>query len=168
VDVELQYGTEALLVESLPAGRTTVVEPSHLPPSADERAEVARALRDPVSGSPLKQLVSPGQTVAISVCDGTRPQPREVVVPAILDELDGILRLEDAVILVATGTHRGNTDAELRAMLGDDVVETVRVVNHDALERSTLAWVGRLGADVPVWLNADWLAADVKITTGFV
>jgi nickel-dependent lactate racemase len=168
VEVELQYGTDGLLVEGLPGDRTTVVEPSHLPSATDERAEVVRALREPVSGLPLKQLVQRGQTVAISVCDGTRPQPREVVVPAILDELDGIVRLEDVVVMVATGTHRGNTDAELRAMLGDDVVETVRVVNHDARERPTLTWVGRLGADVPVWLNVEWLAADFKITTGFV
>jgi nickel-dependent lactate racemase len=28
--------------------------------------------------------------------------------------------------------------------------------------------VGRLGSDVPVWLNSEWLSADVRITTGFV
>jgi nickel-dependent lactate racemase len=168
VNVELQYGEEGLLVEGLPDGRTTVVEPSHLPHAPDEYAAVKGALREPVSGAPLRELVRAGQTVAISVCDGTRPQPREVVVPAILDELESIVRLEDVVVLVATGTHRGNTDGELRAMLGDDVVNTVRVVNHDARDNSSLAWVGTLGADVPVWVNTDWLAADVRITTGFV
>jgi nickel-dependent lactate racemase len=34
------------------------------------------ALRQPVAGPPLRELVQPGQTVAISMCDGTRPQPR--------------------------------------------------------------------------------------------
>jgi len=28
--------------------------------------------------------------------------------------------------------------------------------------------MGRFGADVPVWLNSEWVAADVRITTGFV
>jgi nickel-dependent lactate racemase len=91
-----------------------------------------------------------------------------VVIPAILDELDGIVRLEDVVVLVATGTHRGNTEEELRAMLGDEVVEAVRVVNHDSRDPSRLTWMGRLGADVPVWLNAEWMSADLRITTGFV
>ena len=106
--------------------------------------------------------------VAISVCDGTRPQPRKIVVPAILDELEGIIRLEDVVVLVATGTHRGNSDAELRQMLGDEIVDTVRVVNHDARDQESLVWLGRFGAGVPVWLNREWVEADVRITTGFV
>ena len=33
---------------------------------------------------------------------------------------------------------------------------------------STLTWMGRFGADVPVWLNSEWARADVRITTGFV
>jgi nickel-dependent lactate racemase len=33
---------------------------------------------------------------------------------------------------------------------------------------SSLTWIGRLGADVPVWLNRLWVDADVRITTGFV
>ena len=165
--VELSYGESGLTIE-LPDGRTTVIAPDHLPPAPDARAAVTKALRRPVSGPPLREVVRPGQTVAISVCDGTRAQPRRVVIPAILEELATIVRLEDVVILVATGTHRANTDAELRQMLGDDVVDSVRVVNHDARDESALAWMGRHGAGVPVWLNREWVEADVRITTGFV
>ena len=53
-------------------------------------------------------------------------------------------------------------------MLGDDVVDSVRVVNHDARDAASLVWLGRFGADVPVWLNREWVDADVRITTGFV
>jgi nickel-dependent lactate racemase len=167
VEVEFAYGTTGLRVE-LPEDRTDVIVPAYPPPAPDGRAAVVAALRQPVSGPPLRQLVRPGQTVAIAVCDGTRPQPRRTVVPAILDELEGTVRLEDVVVLVATGTHRANTDDELRRMLGGDLVRTVRVVNHDARDPATLTWVGRLGRDVPVWLNAEWMSADVRITTGFV
>jgi nickel-dependent lactate racemase len=167
VKVELSYGESGLTIE-LPDGRTTVIAPDHLPPAPDARAAVTKALRRPVSGPPLREVVRPGQTVAISVCDGTRPQPRRIVVPAILEELATIVRLEDIVILIATGTHRGNTGAELRQMLGDDVVDSVRVVNHDARDEAALVWMGRHGAGVPVWLNREWVEADVRITTGFV
>lgn len=167
MEVEFAYGTGGLPVD-LPESRTTVIVPAYPPPVPDERAAVVAALRQPVSGPPLRRRVHPGQTVAIAVCDGTRPQPRRVIVPALLEELDGAVRLEDVVILVATGTHRANSDAELVAMLGEDVVRAVRVVNHDARDGGGLTWVGRLGRDVPVWLNAEWLAADVRITTGFV
>jgi lactate racemase len=90
------------------------------------------------------------------------------MIPAILEELDGITNPDDIVILVATGTHRGNSDAELREMFGDAVVDNIRVVNHDARDAGQLAFAGTYGNGVPAWLNRAWLEADVRITTGFV
>src|SRR5262249_10894836 len=148
----------------------TVITPTHPHPADDPAAAVVAALREPVAGPPLREVVRRGGTVAISICDGTRAQPREIVLPAILDELDGHISADDVVVLVATGTHRGNTEAELRAMVGDSVYERVRIVNHDARDDPSLAWLGNLGVagDVPVWLNREWADADIRITTGFV
>jgi nickel-dependent lactate racemase len=165
--VRLAYGESGLVVESDPA-RTTVVEPLHHVGAGDPGDVLRRALREPVVGAPLRERVRRGQTVAISACDGTRPQPRELMIPAVLAELDGVVDLDDVVVLVATGTHRGNSDAELRQMFGDEVVDSVRIVNHDGRDRDQLAWMGVHGNGVPVWLNRQWVDADVKITTGFV
>ena len=165
--VRLAYGESGLDIDVDPA-RTTVVAPVHHEAAADQAGVLRAALRRPVAGPPLRDRVRPGQTVAISACDGTRPQPRELMIPAILAELDGVVRPQDVVILVATGTHRGNAEAELRHMFGDAVVDTIRIVNHDARDRSQLAWLGTLGHGVPVWLNREWVDADVRITTGFV
>lgn len=165
--VRLAYGTTGLDIEVDPAV-TTLVEPVHHRAAADPQAVLRAALRRPVAGPPLRERVRRGQTLAISACDGTRPQPRHLMIPAILEELDGIIRLEDVVVLVATGTHRGNDSGELRAMFGDAVVDGVRIVNHDARDAGQLAFAGTLGDGVPVWLNRTWLEADVRITTGFV
>jgi nickel-dependent lactate racemase len=164
--IRLAYGDDGLPVD-LP-DHTTVVMPTPQPAAPDPQAQLRAALRTPAAGPPLRERVHPGQTVAISACDITRPQPRHLMIPAILEELDGITDLDDVVVLVATGTHRANTDTELRAMFGDAVVDTVRIVNHDARARDTLTWCGTFGNDVPVWLHREWVAADVKITTGFV
>jgi nickel-dependent lactate racemase len=86
---------------------------------------------------------------------------------AILEVLDGVIRPEDIVVLIATGTHRSNTPDELAAMLGTDVVAACRVVNHDARDASSLDDLGMVG-DVPVSLAREWVEADVRITTGFV
>src|SRR4051812_28986635 len=127
--VRLAYGEAGLDVE-LPDERTTVVEPAWHDGARDEAAVLRRALREPGAGPPLRELARAGMKVAISICDGTRAQPRDKMIPAVLEELG--VPDDDVVILVATGTHRGNTEAEVRAMLGDDVVERIRVVNHDA------------------------------------
>lgn len=167
IPVRLAYGRTGRQVD-LPADRTTVVEPQYLPGATDPRGELRSALRRPEAGPPLRELVRTGQTVAVSLCDSTRPQPRHLMIPALFEELDGVVRLEDVVLLIATGTHRANTDAELREMLGDEIVDTVRVVNHDARDDASLVWCGTHGDGVPVWMNREWHAADVRITTGFV
>ncbi len=165
--VRLAYGTSGLELD-LPDERVVVVAPAHKPPASDAAAEVRRAVRNPVAGPPLAEHVRRGQRVAIAVCDGTRPQPRDVVVPVLLEELEGRVDLDDVVVLVATGTHRGNTPEELESMLGRSVLDAVRVVNHDARDEASLADLGILGDGVPVKLNREWVAADVRITTGFV
>jgi nickel-dependent lactate racemase len=165
--VRLAYGRHGLPVD-FPAERTTVVTPRHQPAAADPAAVLRDALRRPVAGPPLRELVRPGRTVAVSLCDVTRPQPREAMVRALLAELAGVLDPRDLTLLVATGTHRANTDAELRSMLGDELVDSLRIVNHDARDTGSLTWCGVHGNGVPVWLNREWVAADVRITTGFV
>jgi nickel-dependent lactate racemase len=166
-DVRLAYGDNGLRLAVDP-DVTTVVEPMHSVAAADQLKVLRMALREPVAGLPLRARVRPGQSVAISACDGTRPQPRQLMIPAILEELDGIVALDDVVVLVATGTHRGNTEAELRLMFGDEIADSVRIVNHDSRDSSQLVWRGTHGNDVPVWLNREWTEADVRITTGFV
>ena len=178
MQIRLAYGTGGLEVE-LPRERTTVIEPTYQPGAADEAAVLRAALRTPVAGPPLRELASAGQRVAISICDGTRAQPRDRMIPAVLEELG--VPDSDVTILVATGTHRGNTEAEIRAMLGDALAGRIvvaggdearagriRVVNHDARDRDGLVYLGEHGRGVPVWLNRHWVEADVRITTGFV
>jgi nickel-dependent lactate racemase len=164
--VTLAYGRDGLTVE-LPDDAAVITPVPHAA-AADVPAELRLALREPVSGPPLRERVQRCQTVAISACDVTRAQPRHLMIPAVLEELDGIVDLDDVVVLVATGTHRANTQAELRAMFGDAVVDAVRIVNHDARASDTHRFVGTHGDGVPVWLNEQWVDADVRITTGFV
>ena len=164
--LRLDYGSEGLDVE-LPDARTTVIEPSFLPALEDPHAALVAALRHPIGRPALRDIVRPGQKVAISVCDITRAQPREAMLRALFEELPGI-RADDVTILIATGTHRTNTRSELERMLGHDIVATYTVVNHDSRDDSSLAYLGETKHGAPIYLNKKWLAADVRITTGFV
>jgi nickel-dependent lactate racemase len=116
---------------------------------------------------PLRELARPGQTVAISVCDITRPMPSSRVLPVLLAELEHVPR-DRISILVATGTHRSNTVEELEGMLGAEVVRNYPVINHRSFRPQTLGYRGTLPSGIPVWLNSIWLESDVRITTGFV
>ena len=114
--VKLAYGDDGIDVD-FPDGLTTVVEPRYIPSLPDEEGALRAAIRNPLGTRPLRQLVSEGQTVAISVCDVTRPAPTRLMLPAILRELGRVPR-ERITVLIATGTHRANTLEELTSMLG--------------------------------------------------
>jgi nickel-dependent lactate racemase len=164
--VRLDYGSDGLEVD-LPDERITVIEPMLRPAVADAQAALRHALRAPIGCPPLQQQVRKGQRIAISVCDVTRAQPRREQLQGLFDEMPDVSR-SDVTIFIATGTHRSNTDAELERMLGRDILSTCRIVNHDSRDPATLAYVGRTSTGVPVYLNREFLEADIRITTGFV
>ncbi|MSQ33299.1 MAG: nickel-dependent lactate racemase [Dehalococcoidia bacterium] len=166
MQLRLAYGRDGLLID-VPAERTTVIEPRYSPALPEPPAALRAALRSPLGAAPLRRLARPGQRVAISVCDVTRPAPRRAVLAAIFEELEGV-RPQDIVILIATGTHRANTRSELEEMLGPDILARYRVVNHDARERGSLVNLGLTGTGVPVLLNREWAEADLRLTTGVV
>jgi nickel-dependent lactate racemase len=166
VRIRLDYGTEGLDVD-LPDERVTVIEPIPRPAVPDARATLLQAIRSPLERAPLRETVRAGQKVAISVCDITRAQPRIEQIQALFEELPQV-RDEDVTIFIATGTHRGNTPAELERMLGRELLSRFRVINHDSRDASTLARVGTTSTGVQVFLNREFLQADVRITTGFV
>ena len=163
--MRLAYGSQGLDID-VPLG-ATVVTPSHRPAVPDEVAAVRAALDEPVAGRPLRELVPRGARVAISVCDSTRPQPRQPMLAAIAEALDGLVRDEDVLVLIATGTHDVSSEAQRREMLGDEVMRRWRIVDHDARDPASLRHVGTIDG-APVLLNREWVDADVRITTGFV
>jgi lactate racemase len=166
VRVDIAYGDGQLAVDV--PDDADVVRPVHGAPATDPSAELRRALRAPVSGPALRQVVRPGDRVAVSICDITRAQPRELMLRAILDDLTGVLEPAGLTVLVANGTHRSASPAERVELLGPELAASLRVVDHDCRDAEQLVWCGVLGAGVPVWLNRAWVEADVRITTGFV
>ena len=168
MQVRLDYGADGLDLE-LPANaaeRTTVIRPRFPAPLRAADDAIRRALREPTAGPPLAERVPPGATVAISVCDPTRAQPRIPMLRAILEEIP--TPPERVTLLIATGTHRAATLAELEAMLGSELLSACAVVNHDCRNDSELVRLPDDGSGVPVLLNRRFLDADVRITTGFV
>jgi len=166
VRLRLDYGSDGLDVD-LPEERVTVIEPHLRPAVPDAHATLLAAMRKPLDRPLLGELIRPGQRVAISVCDITRAQPRIEMLRALFEEMPHTAP-QDVTILIATGTHRTNTAPELERMLGRDILNRYRVINHDSRDPSSLAKAGTTSTGIPVFLNREFLDADVRITTGFV
>ncbi|MBO83239.1 MAG: hypothetical protein CL506_02615 [Actinobacteria bacterium] len=145
-----------------------LIEPKFVPKLKDEKYQIIKLLKNPIGSAPLRKKVNKSSKIAISVCDITRAQPRQIVLQAILDHISDITSPENIKILIATGTHRPNTKEELRAMIGQDILSKIEVINHDSRNKKDLVKVKTSLQDTEVYLNKNWIEADVRITTGFV
>jgi len=167
MNVKLAYGKTGLQIDLPDEWDVTVVEPRFVPGLPDPRTAVRRALQSPIQSSPLRERVKPGDKIGIVFSDITRPTPNHLILPAILDELAHIPQ-ENVTLFNALGTHRPNTDAELRGMLGDALVDGCRIVQNDAFDPSTQVHLGVTVRGHDIWLNRELVACDVKILTGFI
>jgi nickel-dependent lactate racemase len=164
--IQLAYGRRGLRVDL--GVQADVIEPRYLPGLRDEEAAVGEALRSPKHGPSLREIVPGRARVGISVCDVTRPFPGSRVLPTLLDELRSA-GAGPITIFIATGTHRACTDAELRQMLGGEVLDRCEVVQHDAFDRGHHRQVGTIAdTGTPALVEAGFLDCDVRITTGFI
>ena len=140
------------------------------PPAADLRAAYSTALDHPVDSAPLREVVRPGDTVAVTVSDITRGWQRNPeTLPFLLDYLNQAGVPDDKVtIIIAVGAHRKNTPEELVELCGPRVCHRVRVVNHDALDAANAVFLGRTSRGTPVEASRIAMEADKLILTGGV
>lgn len=164
--VILDYGQHGLAVD-FPDDRATVIRPTEVAGLPDERAALAEALRNPIGGPPLRHWFRPGTRVCVSFSDITRATPNERLIPWLLEELRFVPR-EHITLVNQLGTHRPNTDAELRRMLTPEVVERFRVVNHEPENDAALVPFGVTGEGVPALINRHVAEADLRVVTGFI
>ncbi|OGD16652.1 MAG: hypothetical protein A2V76_06195 [Candidatus Aminicenantes bacterium RBG_16_63_14] len=164
---KLAYGKTGLPLELDDSLNVTVVEPSFVPALADPAAAVRAALREPIGSPPLRDLVRPGKRVGVIFSDITRPAPNPLMLAAVLEVLDAIPGV-DVTLFNALGTHRPNTESELRAMVGDAIYEKRRIVQNNTFDPSTQVKVGVTSKGHETWLNAELMRCDLKILTGFI
>jgi nickel-dependent lactate racemase len=165
--VELAYGTTGLSIRVPESAQ--VLQPHSIPGLDDEAAALRNAMRHPIESAPLKKRVRPGQTVLIVHSDITRATPNDRILPVLISELEGAgIRSDDITLMNALGTHRKQTDAELRTMLGSDIVDTYRCLQHDAFDDDGLVSLGDTSRGNPVRVNRHVLDADFRVYTGFI
>jgi nickel-dependent lactate racemase len=148
----------------LPAGwQLTLVQPNLSKPLADLSSATELALSEPLQSKRLVELASSGSRVCIVFTDATRACPDQILVPAILRELESA-GVNDAniTLLCATGLHRASTRDEKIVKLGQAVVDRYKVIDHDP---STAV---PSGARNDIVVHPLLLQSDLIIATGVV
>ncbi|MCX6093825.1 MAG: nickel-dependent lactate racemase [Candidatus Bipolaricaulota bacterium] len=161
---DLAYGRTTIPVDVPDRNLIGVLEPRSVP-KVDLRDAFDAAWRSPRGLSdPLDRLVS-GRSLALVVTDHTRSTPTKEILPLLWDRIRARVSASDVTIVVATGTHRAPTDAELERMFGE-WRRTFRVLVHDC--DADLVEVGCSSRGTPILINRAVAEAGAVITIGHV
>ena len=137
------------------------------PPNGPEPVILRHALANPIGAPPLASLAQGAGAVLIVCDDVSRPTPAWKILPHVLEELRAA-RVDDGriALMMALGTHRPMTPAEIRAKVGDEVYDRYPVFNHAWDDPSMLQHLGETPEGVPVWINRRVAQADIVIGIG--
>jgi hypothetical protein len=158
--VRLAYGRNGIEL-TVPEG-VDVLAPVDLPGLDDEHGDVVQAVL-----AALPAVLEDGP-VAVVFPDLTRPFPHRTVLPAVLEALSR-RGVDDARVrlICATGTHRQATDAEMRELVGPELVDRFGVHDHDATDTGAHAVVGQVDG-VDVLVDREYVRCPTRVVTGFV
>ena len=170
MQVRLAYGREGLLLEYPETPNFQgVLYPDRVTPLERPAESLRDALAEPIASGPLRDRAAGRRNAVIVISDITRPVPNQLLLPGILEELSRAgLSEEDITILIATGIHRPNEGDELTQLVGKDIADRYRVINHFSKEQDDMVQVGTVGEGVPAYVNRHYVESDLKILTGFI
>ncbi len=126
-----------------------------------------RAFDQPIGTPPFHELAKGKKTAVIVVDDLTRPTPAYRLLPLVVAALaKGGIAEERIRILIGTGAHHPLNRDQMVKKLGRRIVERFRVQNHCPFEN--LSYLGTTRYGTPVYVNRDFLRADLKIAVGSI
>jgi len=167
MQIKMDYGRSGLTID-VPAG-ADVFTVRDVPAFADEAAAIREALHNPIQCPPIETLLRPGMKVLITHSDITRATPNDRLLPVIIDEIEKCgIKSEDITLINALGTHRPQTRAELVGMLGAEIVDNYRCVQHDAYDETQRVPLKVPNHHKPIEVNRLLIEADLTILTGFI
>ena len=145
-----------------------VIEGNETPVLDDIEGELYKVLDNPVESAPLSEVASKASSIAIIVSDMTRFWMRQdIIVPLLVRYLVEKCgrKYEDLEIIIATGTHVGGSEEDLRTLVTSDIYDKVKTINHDC-RADDLVYLGTTSYGTPVKVNKDAADADLVICLG--
>ncbi len=129
---------------------------------------IREALTNPINSPHLSEMVDENTSVSIVVTDKIRPCPENLLVSLLLEEIEkGGCTRDNITVVIANGLHEPASEKEKREMLGNEVVDKVKVINHDA-RKSPIKKLGVTRHGHPVEINKIVADSDIIVTTGLI
>ena len=129
---ELGFGTGTQKLNVPDENLIGVLLPNRVEHALTGLQEVARALQNPIGTPYLKEIIRPGETVAIVTSDITRPLPSDQILPLLLDELyEAGVSKDNITVVFGLGSHRKQTPEEQKKLVGANVFSEIKCIDGD-------------------------------------
>lgn len=162
--LEFGIGTRTETVEVPEQNLLEILEPNEVTVARRGVEAVDYALENPIGAPKLRELLQPGQKVAIITSDITRPMPTATVMPRLLDEIyrTGV-RPQDVTLVFALGSHRPHTEEEKKKLAGERAYHEINIEDSNP---NDCIHLGTTKAGTPVDITRTVAEADVRICLG--
>lgn len=169
VDVWLPYGKTDVCVRIPARNLLGTIEPKDKQGAPDAKAEIERALKEPIGTKRLSEIAKPESKVAIVVDDATRDAPSEVMLLPVLAELNlAGVKDENITVIFGCGTHRAVKPEEATELLGAEALKRVKTISHCCSD-TNLVYIGTTKTHGnKIYVNRGFAEADVKVLLGDV
>ncbi len=171
--LEFGYGNGIQTVEVPDANLAEVLMSNPIEHKRHGRRAVEYALANPIGSPALSEIVKERilcradggrPRIVIVTSDISRPMPTYEVLPSVLDEIyKGGGKPEDVTVVIARGSHRSSTEAELRHLVGSRCYEEIRVIDSDYED---CVHFGETSRGTPVDYDRIVSKADIRIALG--
>ncbi len=153
-DIELPYGRSSVKF-TCDESRFSFVTTSSNSDQPLSDFEVGAAFDSPIASPPLDEIVGSDDSVLIVVSDATRATASAQVVNLLVRRLvQAGVSPADIAIIFATGIHRPVSEKEKTELLSPFIVQRLRVMQHDAYDRTQLTTLGITESGVTVEVNS--------------
>jgi len=168
--MKVKYGREKL---ELPIQKKNVIKILNSKKQkvlSNPKNRLKELLKKPINSPSLKDLIikKKSKRILIIVNDITRPTPYDIILPPLLQELQQIgIKKEDIIFIIATGSHRSNSDNEIEKVFGENISSTYQFINHSCDDTHSINF-GKLKSGNTLLVNRIVSKVDFIITTGVI
>jgi len=167
--IKLDYGNTGLEVNINDKNILDIVESKSVKAIANPKKALVYSLRDPIGSLTLEKIIEGNKKICVVISDVTRAVPTKLILEVLIGELEsyGVGR-DNITILIATGLHRPNVGSELEGLVGKEIMQTYKIVNHNARDKESCSFIGKTERGTPIILNNVFLDSDFRILTGLI
>lgn len=161
---QLKYGKSKIEINIKGSNLYDVLSPCDIVGVKDPFQEVRNAMDNPIGSAKLKDIAAGKKKIVILASDITRPSPSHILLPPIINELlTAGLDYDNITIVFGLGYHRKHTEEEKKKLVGEDIYDKMKCIDHDINECINIG-ITKHGTAVEVFKPVT--EADLIIATG--